>query len=194
MTQRQPHGVTLYENGLDILNELRLLPLETRLLKKNNYIIPKKFNLNNKSMYIMKKIKDIKIIVMSNDFNTKIIFPKGVKEIVFGEKFNKEVILPEGLKKLTMGKEFNQMIKLQDSLEILNLGKKFNQLITLPKNLKYMSLSTSCKKSIILNDNLIELYHWYSKPIILPLSDEERNNRSIKIIKIRPNGLKYFSI
>jgi hypothetical protein len=186
--------MTLYENGLDIINELRLLPLEIRLLKKNSYTIPKKFNLNNKSMYIMKKIKDIKIIVMSNDFNTKIIFPNGVKEIVFGDKFNKEVILPKGLKKLTMGKEFNQMIKLQDSLEIINFGRDFNQLVTLPQNLKYMSISKYCKKNLILNEGLKELYFYHCKPIILPISDEEINRRSIKLFDIDSNGLKCFEI
>jgi hypothetical protein len=186
--------MTLYEQGLDILNELRLLPLETRLLKKNSYTIPKKFHLNNKSMNVMKKIKDIKIIVMSDDFNTKVKFPKGVKEIVFGEKFNKEVTLPKGLKKLTMGKNYNQMIKLQDSLEIINFGRNFEQLVTLPKSLKYMSFSEYCNTSLILNEGLKELYFYHSKPIILPISVEEIKRRSIRLIDIDSNGLKCFKI
>jgi hypothetical protein len=186
--------MSLYERGLDILNELRLLPLETRLLKKNSYTIPKKFNLNNKSMYIMKKIKDIKIIVMSNDFNTKVKFPKGVKKIIFGEEFNKEVILPKGLKILTMGKNYNQNIKLRSSLEIINFGRNFEQLVTLPKNLKYMSLSSYCNTSLILNEGLKELYFYLSKPIILPISNEERNRRSIELSHVNSNGLKFFSI
>jgi hypothetical protein len=186
--------MTLYERGLDILNELRLLPLETRLLKKNSYTIPKKFHLNNKSMNVMKKIKDIKIIVMSNDFNTKVKFPKGVKEIVFGDKFNKEVILPKGLKKLTTGKEFNQKIKLRSSLEILNLGKNFNQLVTLPRNLKYMSLYRYCEKDLILNDNLKELYYYYGKQLILPVSNKELEERCIKLYGITEKETKIFTI
>jgi hypothetical protein len=186
--------MTLYERGLDILNELRLLPLETRLLKKNSYTIPKKFNLNNKSMNVMKKIKDIKIIVMSNDFNTKVKFPKGVKEIVFGEKFNKEVILPKGLKKLTTGKDFNQKIKLRSSLEILNLGYKFNQLVTLPKNLKYMTLCESYDKPIVINEELKELYYYGKKPLIYPISKEEFVYRGLELYDTTSNGTNRYII
>jgi hypothetical protein len=185
--------MTLYEQGLDILNELRFLPLETILLKKNSYTIPKKFNLNNKSMNIMKKIKDIKIIVMSDDFNTKVKFPKGVKEIVFGDKFNKEVILPKGLKKLTTGKYFNQKIKLRSSLEIINFGEKFNQLVILPKNLKYMTLCEDCDKPILINDGLKELYY-YTNPLIYPISQEEFKFHGLKLHNITSNGTKRYRV
>jgi hypothetical protein len=189
--------MSLYERGLDILNELQLLPLETNLLSKDFkyiYKIPKKFNLNNESINVMEKIKDIKIIVMSNNFNTKVKFPKGVKEIVFGDKFNKEVILPKGLKKLTMGTDFNQNIKLRSSLEIINFGYKFNKLVTLPKKLKYMTLCENCNKPLIINKELRKLYYYGRKPLIYPISKEEFKNRGLELYDITLNGTSRYKV
>jgi hypothetical protein len=188
--------MSLYERGLDILNELQFLPLKTNLLSKefkNSYTIQKKFNLNNESINVMKKIKDIKIIVMSNNFNTKVKFPKGVKEIIFGEKFNKEVILPKGLKKLTMGTYFNQNIKLRSSLEIINFGEKFNQLVTLPKKLKYVTICENCNKPIVINEELKELYY-YINPLIYPISQEEFKTHGFKLHDITPNGTSRYKV
>jgi hypothetical protein len=208
--------MNLYERGLDIINEFRVLPLQVTLLSKDfqkNIIVYKKFHLNTKSKNIMNKIKDIKIIIMDDKFNAKIKFPKGIKEIIFGKKFNKEVILPKGLQNLTMGddfnqiiklpksliklttgQKFNQMIKLRSNLETLNLGKEFNQLITLPENLKYMSMPQDCEQPIIMIKNLKELFYYIKKTIVLPIFNKEIKERLIDLQEITPNKTKIFAI
>jgi hypothetical protein len=208
--------MNLYERGLDIINEFRVLPLQVTLLSKDfqkNIIVYKKFHLNTKSKNIMNKIKDIKIIIMDDKFNAKIKFPKGIKEIVFGKKFNKEVILPKGLQNLTMGddfnqiiklpksliklttgQKFNQMIKLRSNLETLNLGKEFNQLITLPDNLKYMSIPQDYNHQFVMTEELKEIYIYLKKPIILPISNEEFKKRFIEMCGTISNKTNIFNI
>jgi hypothetical protein len=186
--------MNLYEKGFNILNDLHLLPLKITNLNKDyqkNIIVSKKFNLNNKSKKIINKIKNIEIIVMTDEFNTKIKIPEGINEIIFGKKFNHKIQLPKSLKKLTMGDNFNQIIEYPDNLEILNCGKDFNQLIPLlPEKMKYISVSEDYTHPIQSKGNLEEIYIYHKKPIILPISNEE----VIKRYNIEPSGIKIFKI
>jgi hypothetical protein len=189
--------MNLYEKGLDIMNELRVLPLNISILNKyynDNSVILKKFKLTEESVKFINKIKNIKIINMDDKFNNKIIFPKGVKEIIFGRDFNQEIKLPKGLKNLTTGKKFNQMIKLRSSLEFLNLGKNFRQPVDLPQNLKYLSVFSYHKQSIYISSQLKEIYIYMKKQIVLPLSNKILTKHSIQLIETNVNDTRIFRV
>jgi hypothetical protein len=189
--------MNIYEKGLDIMNELRLLPLNISILNKyyyDNSVVLKKFKLTDSSVKFINKIKDIKIINMDDKFNNKIIFPKGVKDIMFGRDFNQEIKLPKGLKKLTTGRKFNQMIKLRSSLEFLNLGKNFRQPVDLPQNLKYLSIFSYHKQLFYISPRLKEIYIYMKKQIILPLSDKILTKHSIQLLETNLNDTRIFRV
>jgi hypothetical protein len=184
----------MYIEGLTIINELRLLPLEITELNnyfKNNIIIEKKFYLNSESKNIMRNIKNIKIIVMDNNFNEKFKIPKGVKDITFGDNFNRKVNLPKSLKRVTFGKNFNKKIKYPSGLEIINFGKSFNQLIEYPKGLELISFSNSYDKPFQTISGIKEIYVYFDEnnPIILPLLDEDEK---ITLIKSSYDDIKFY--
>jgi hypothetical protein len=184
----------MYIEGLTIINELRLLPLEITELNnyfKNNTVIEKKFYLNSKSKDIIKNIKNIKIIVMDNEFNEKFKIPKGIKDITFGDNFNHKVKLPKGLKRVTFGKNFNKKIKYPEGLKIINFGKKFNQLVEFPLGLELISFPKEYNKPSPLISGIKEIYIYFDKenPIILPLLDK---NEKMTLIKTSPEDIKLY--
>jgi hypothetical protein len=89
---------------LIILKETGWISFEFMSVNKEfNSIIPKKFYLNKVSyIHTCKKgvlnIKNVKNIIMSNNFNQKLILYEGIEIINFGEKFNQKIDLPSSLK------------------------------------------------------------------------------------------------
>jgi hypothetical protein len=176
------------EKVINIMNELRVIPIEMSILNKDFYkrvVIPKKFNLTEESYKNICKIKDIKIILMDDNFNIEIEFPQNITELVFGKNFNQKVKLPKELKKLTIGDEFNQLLEFRDNLEIINFGKKFNQLIDLPKTIRSISISNNYNKPIEFIELVEEFYIYYNNQLILPILDNEIKNNLIKIDNLK---------
>jgi hypothetical protein len=116
----------------------------------------------------MKNIRDIKEIIMSDDFNESLILPNELESIIFGVSFNQQLILPEGLKNLDFGRVSYDIIY-PDNYPFENPRKEpkiintyycsFNQTLILPKNIEYIKFNYNKDfmlfNSILFSNNLI---------------------------------------
>jgi hypothetical protein len=147
--------MTLQNQVLTLINTNGFkLPLEILELNKycyNNIIIPKKFKLNNENKDIMKNIKDMKEIIMSDDFNKPLILPDELESIIFGVSFNQPLILHEGLKKIDLG---HISFDIKNEIVINIKCCCFNQTLILPKTIEYIKFNYN-KDFLLFNSSLL---------------------------------------
>jgi hypothetical protein len=142
------------------------LPLKILELNKycyNNIIISKKLELNKYCYKLLPNIKDIKEIIMSDDFNQKIIFPENLEKIKLGNSFNQLIKLPNKLKNISFAEYFYNNL-LQDNNYsdycndyIDNVQNTFNQVLEFSSNIekiKFNNINSNINK-IILPKNLL---------------------------------------
>jgi hypothetical protein len=142
------------------------LPLKILELNKycyNNIIISKKLELNKYCYKLLPNIKDIKEIIMSDDFNQKIIFPENLEKIKLGNSFNQLIKLPNKLKNISFAEYFYNNL-LQDNNYsdycndyIDNVQNTFNQVLEFSSNIekiKFNNINSNIDK-IILPKNLL---------------------------------------
>jgi hypothetical protein len=140
------------------------------------------------------KLKNLRSLVIGNDFNEVITLPQGLKNLEIGINndesspiFNQKIFLSEVLESLTVSGDFNQPINLPSSLKIFKIDGEntqmdedtesrsywysaFNQPITLPEGLQSLELGGDFNQPISLPEGLqsLELGGDFNQPISLP--------------------------